>query len=54
MSGFATFETKVVIKTSLSFLGGEFLDLDSIHLYGIGVFLLLGMIVISIVLEREE
>ena len=55
MSGFATFEAKVVVKTPLSFFRGEFLDTDCIYIHGVGVSFLLSMIVvISVVLEREK
>ena len=54
MSRFVTFEAKVVVEAPLSFLGGEFFNLDGIYIHGIGVSFLLGMVVISVVKEREE
>ena len=55
MSGFATFEAKVVVKTSLSFFQGEFFDLDGIHIHGVRVSLFLSVVVVtSVILEREE
>ena len=56
MSRFATFEAKVVVKAPLSFLRGEFLNLDGIYIHGIGISLFLGMVVIvvSVILEGEE
>ena len=54
MSWFATFETKVVIKTPSAFFWGEFFDADSIYIHGIWVLFLLGMVVILVVLEGEE
>ena len=54
MSGFATFEAKVVIKTPLSFLRGEFFNSDGVNIHGIGVLFLLVMVVVPVVLERDE
>ena len=55
VSGFAAFEAKVVVKTPLSFLGGEFFDSDGINIHGVWVTFFLGMVVVvSIVLEGEE
>ena len=48
------FEAKVVLKTSLSFLGGEFLDSDGIDIHGIWVSFFLGVVVIPVVLEGNE
>ena len=53
MSWFTTFEAKVILKTPLSFLGGEFLNLDGINIHGIWVSFLLGMVV-SVVLEGNK
>ena len=55
MSGFVTFEAKVVVKTPLPFFRGEFLNSDGIHIHCIWVlFLLVMVIVVSVVSEREE
>ena len=55
MSWFATFEAKVIIKTSLSFFRGEFLNSDGTNIHGVWVSFLLGMVVVvSVVLEGEE
>ena len=48
------FEAKVVLKTSLSFFGGEFLDSDGIDIHGIWVLFFLGVVVIPVVLEGNE
>ena len=50
----ATFEAKVILKTPLSFFRGEFLNSDGINIHGIWVSFFLGMVVVSIVLERDE
>ena len=54
VSGFATFETEVILKTPLSFLRGEFLDSDGINIHGVWVLFFLGMVVASVILERDE
>ena len=54
VSWFATFEAKVILKTPLSFFRGKFLDSDGINIHGIWVSFLLGIVVVSIVLERDE
>ena len=54
MSRFVTFEAKVILKTPLSFIRGEFFNLDGINIHGVWVLFLLGMVVISIVLERNK
>ena len=54
MSWFSAFETKVVLKTPLSFLGGEFLNLGGIDIHGIWVSFLLVVVVIPVVLEGNE
>ena len=56
MSRFVTFEAKVVVKTPLSFFGGEFLNSNGIYIHGIGVSFLLSVVVIvvSVILEREK
>ena len=54
VSWFATFDAKVILKTPLSFFRGEFLDSDGINIHGVWVSFLLVMVVVSIVLERDE
>ena len=55
VSWFATFEAKVIIKTSLSFFRGKFLNSDGVNIHGFWVSFLLGMVVVaSVVLEGEE
>ena len=54
VSGFATFEAKVILETPLSFFRGKFLNLDGINIHGVWVSFFLGMVVVSIVLERDE
>ena len=54
MSWFSTFEAKVVLETSLSFLGGEFLNSDGVDIHGIWVSFLLDVVVIPVVLEGNE
>ena len=54
MSWLSTFEAKVVLKTPLSFLRGEFLDSDGIDIHSIWNLFLLGVVVISVVLEGNK
>ena len=54
MSWFAAFEAKVTLKTLLSFFRGKFFDSDGINIHGVWVLFLLGMVVVSIVLERDK
>ena len=54
MSRFTAFEAKVVLKTPLSFLRGEFLNSDGIDIHGIWVSFFLGVVVIPVVLEGNE
>ena len=54
VSGFVAFKAKVIFKTPLSFFWGKFFDVNGINIHGIWVSFLLGMVVVSIVLERNE
>ena len=54
VSWFATFGAKVILKTLLSFFGGEFFNLDGINIHGVGISFFLGMVVVSVVLEGNE
>ena len=54
VSGFVAFKVKVIFKTPLSFFWGKFFDVNGINIHGIWVSFLLGMVVVSIVLERNE
>ena len=54
VSWFATFEAKVIIKTSLSFFRGKFFNSDGINIHGVWVSFLLGVVVVSIILKRDE
>ena len=50
----SAFEAKVVIKASLLFFLGEFFNVDGVYIHGVGVFLLLGVVVVLVVLEGKE
>ena len=54
VSRFVAFKAKVIFKTPLSFFWGKFFDVNGINIHGIWVLFLLGMVVVSIVLERNE
>ena len=54
VSRFVAFKAKVIFKTPLSFFWGKFFDVNGINIHGIWVSFLLGMVVVSIVLERNE
>ena len=54
VSRFVAFKAKVIFKTPLSFFWGKFFNVNGINIHGIWVSFLLGMVVVSIVLERNE
>ena len=54
VSWFATFEAKVILKTPLSFFWGKFLDANGVYVHCIWVLFLLGVIVVSVILEGNE
>ena len=54
VSWFATFGAKVILKTLLSFFGGEFFNSDGINIHGVWVSFLLGVVVIPVFLEGNE
>ena len=56
MSRFTAFEANVVVKAPLPFFWSEFFNVNGVYIHGIGVSLFLSMVVVivSIVLKREE